>query len=122
MSAIFHYQYIIARFAAKAKFFCWGGAKGPHFGGFLRSGAAPPACGGRHELRSWVSASPKRAAPLPLPPYLIPLPKKKAPLGGLGSGQLRLTADVKQRPEQPGKQTRAAVNNDLHAVPLLFGK
>ena len=48
--------------------------------------------------------------------------KKKAPLGGLGSGQLRLTADVKQRPEQPGKQTRAAVNNDLHAVPLLFGK
>ena len=26
-------------------------------------GAAPPACGGRHELRSWVPAKPERAAP-----------------------------------------------------------
>ena len=30
-------------------------------------GAAPPAAGGRHELRSWVPAKPERAAPLPLP-------------------------------------------------------
>lgn len=48
--------------------------------------------------------------------------KKKAPIGGLRSGQVRFPADMEQHPEQTGKQARAAVNYDLHTVPLLFGR
>ena len=46
--------------------------------------------------------------------------RKKAPIGGFGSGQLRLAANVEQRPKQTGKQTRAAVNDDLHQISLLM--
>lgn len=46
--------------------------------------------------------------------------KRKSPhRGGLGSGQLRLAADMEQCPKQTGKQARAAVNNDLHQITLL---
>ena len=47
---------------------------------------------------------------------------KKPPLRGRGSGQLRLPADVEQRPEQTGKQAWAAVNYNLHTVTPPFGK
>ena len=43
--------------------FCHWGLLGGDFWGGGDRGAAPPAAGGRHELRSCVSASPKRAAP-----------------------------------------------------------